>query len=250
MIEINLKPGAKRQAAKSGPAFAGLKSQLSELTSGVKDPWAVAAGIACVVVVLGLGGLFLKTGSAQAALEPQLEEARAEQRRYQGFLREKRRAESVRDSILVQIGTIASVDGNRYVWPHILDEVQSALPEMTWLTQLAQIGGGAMTPAAPAPRGGAKDRGQRRVRRGGGRDVPGHPHHRPDRRPPALHRIPAAARGQSVDRKRPAGAGQDHRGRQSRPHGVHHSGDLLAGRLVPCTDGADPRVGGGGVTHG
>lgn len=144
MIEINLKPGAKRAAAKSGPAFAGLKSQLAGLTSGIKDPWAMAAGIACVVVALGLGGLFWRTGSQQAALEPQIEEARAEQRRYQGFLREKRRAESVRDSILTQIGTIASVDGNRYVWPHILDEVQSALPEMTWLTQLAQISGGTM----------------------------------------------------------------------------------------------------------
>lgn len=145
MIEINLKPGAKRTAAKSGPAFAGLKSQLAGLTSGIKDPWAMAAGVACVVVALGLGGLFWRTGSQQAALEPQIEEARAEQARYMGFLREKRRAEAVRDSILTQIGTIASVDGNRYVWPHILDEVQSALPEMTWLIQLAQIGGGTMT---------------------------------------------------------------------------------------------------------
>lgn len=145
MIEINLKPGAKRATAKSGPAFAGLKSQWAELTAGIKDPWAMAAGVACVVVALGLGGLFLRTGSQRAALEPQLEEARAEQLRYQGFLREKRRAEAVRDSILTQIGTIASVDGNRYVWPHILDEVQAALPEMTWLIQLAQIGGGTMT---------------------------------------------------------------------------------------------------------
>ncbi len=145
MIEINLKPGAKRATAKSGPAFAGLKTQFAELTSGVKDPWAIAAGVACVVVVLGLGGLYLRTGAQRAALEPQIEEAMAEQRRYQGFLREKRRAESVRDSILVQIGTIASVDGNRYVWPHILDEVQAALPEMTWLTNLAQISGGTMT---------------------------------------------------------------------------------------------------------
>jgi Tfp pilus assembly protein PilN len=145
MIEINLKPGAKRSAAKRGPAFAGLKSQFAELTSGVKDPWAIAAGVACVVVALGLGGLFLRTSSQRAALEPQIEEARAEQARYQGFLREKRRAEAVRDSILTQIGTIASVDRNRYIWPHILDEVQSALPEMTWLLQLAQIGGGTMT---------------------------------------------------------------------------------------------------------
>ncbi len=145
MITINLRPGAKRQSS-ARPAFGGIKEQYANLTTGINDPWAMAAGVACVVVVLGLGALFLQTGSRLGALEPELEEARTEHLRYQGFLREKRQAERVRDSILVQIGTIASVDGNRYVWPHILDEVAGALPEMTWLTQITQIGGGVVAP--------------------------------------------------------------------------------------------------------
>lgn len=147
MIEINLKPGAARQVAR-GPAFAGLKERFAGLSAGAGDPWAAIAGGAVLLVVLGLGFLFVRTNSQLAALEPQLEEARVEHQRYQGFLREKRRSELVRDSILAQIGTISTVDANRYVWPHILDEVQGALPEMTWLTNVSQIGTEQADPAA------------------------------------------------------------------------------------------------------
>lgn len=149
MITINLRPGAKRDGA-AGPSFAGLKTQLGEMFSGVKEPWMMAAGGAVLLVVVGLTALFLWTGSKIAGLEPELETARSEHARYQGFLRQKRDAERIRDSILVQIGTIAAVDGNRYVWPHILDEIAGGLPEMTWLTNIVQIGGGGI-PAAAVP---------------------------------------------------------------------------------------------------
>jgi Tfp pilus assembly protein PilN len=33
---------------------------------------------------------------------------------------------------------IASIDGKRFVWSHIMDEVSRALPSYTWLTQLVQ----------------------------------------------------------------------------------------------------------------
>ena len=39
--------------------------------------------------------------------------------------------------ILAQIRTIQQVDGDRFVWPHILDEVARALPPMTWLVEVA-----------------------------------------------------------------------------------------------------------------
>ena len=56
----------------------------------------------------------------------------------------------IRDSLVAQIGVIRSVDGDRYVWSHLLDEVTKALPAYTWLTDLgADV---AATPgAAPAP---------------------------------------------------------------------------------------------------
>jgi hypothetical protein len=51
----------------------------------------------------------------------------------------------VRDSILSQIRTIQQVDGDRYVWPHILDEVSRALPPFTWLVNVAFV------PLTPKP---------------------------------------------------------------------------------------------------
>jgi Tfp pilus assembly protein PilN len=140
MITINLRPGARR-SAKRGAAFAGMGERLKTMGSGVKDPWQMAAAAAWAVVVLGLGFLFITTSAKAASLGPRLEEARAEHDRYQGFLREKRREEMARDSILRQIGTISAVDRDRYVWPHILDEVNDALPDNTWLTEVATLAG-------------------------------------------------------------------------------------------------------------
>jgi Tfp pilus assembly protein PilN len=140
MITINLRPGARR-AVKRGAAFAGMGGRFKEMTSGVKDPWQMAAAAAWAVVVLGLGFLFITTSAKAASLTPQIEEARLEHDRYQGFLREKRREELSRDSILSQIGTISAIDRDRYVWPHILDEVNDALPDNTWLTEVATLAG-------------------------------------------------------------------------------------------------------------
>lgn len=142
MITINLKPGAKRQAQK-GRSFAAVTDQFKGLGESVKEPWRLAAIAAWVVVALGLGFMYLRTGSQLSSLEPQVLAKRAEFRRYQGFLAQKRREEKVRDSILSQIGVISAVDQDRYVWPHILSEIGGALPDFTWLSSVSNV---AVTP--------------------------------------------------------------------------------------------------------
>lgn len=142
MITINLRPGAKRTAKRASP-FEGLGERFKSLGSGESDPWQIAAAAAWALVVLGLGFLFLSTGAQASSVSAELEDARVEHRRYQAFLREKRDEERTRDSILAQIGTISAVDRERFVWTHILDEIGSALPEGTWLTEIAAIGGSA-----------------------------------------------------------------------------------------------------------
>ena len=79
------------------------------------------------------------TSNAQYnALAPKLEAARDEQKRFDNLLKQKRRAELIGDSLKAQIATIRGVDGDRYVWPHVLDEVAKALPPYTWLTTIGQ----------------------------------------------------------------------------------------------------------------
>lgn len=142
MITINLKPGTKRAAA--GAKFAGGLGALKALPSKVKDPWPMAAVAVVAIAVLGLAFLGFGGAAKVSSLEDKLDQSKAENRRYKTFLVEKRRAESARDSVVSQIATIRSVDGDRYVWSHILDEVTRALPPFTWLTQMTAV-------AAPAP---------------------------------------------------------------------------------------------------
>jgi Tfp pilus assembly protein PilN len=47
-----------------------------------------------------------------------------------------------RDSIAQRVGIIQEIDGDRYVWPHIMDEVARALPDYTWLEDLLQTSPG------------------------------------------------------------------------------------------------------------
>jgi hypothetical protein len=62
---------------------------------------------------------------------------------------QKRKQEVIRDSLQRQIATIKSVDGDRYIWPHVMDEVTKALPAYTWLVDL-KPGAPAAVPGMPA----------------------------------------------------------------------------------------------------
>src|ERR1041385_319713 len=148
MISINLKPGSKRTKG-GGPSLAGRLSALKELGAKVKDPWLVGAIGAWVVVVGVLGSIWLGAASSMRSLGPELDQARSETRRYRAFLAEKKHVEAARDSVLVQIATITQVDGDRYVWPHILDEVTRALPDYTWLTEMTTVSGAVPDSTAP-----------------------------------------------------------------------------------------------------
>ena len=135
MITVNLRPGQKRKAAGGGPKQ--IFERLKSLGNKVKDPFLVGSIAACLGVGLFLGWTFLSTNAKYSELGPRLEQARDEHKRFDNLLKQKRRAETIRDSLLAQIATIRGVDGDRYVWSHVLDEVAKALPPYTWLTTMA-----------------------------------------------------------------------------------------------------------------
>ena len=150
MITINLRPGLKRKRA--GSPMSRVFEQMRGLKTRVTDPLLVVAVVSWVGVLGFLGFTYLSTSQQLSALEPKLEQARAENQRFKAFLAEKRRQEVIRDSLAKQIRTIRSVDGDRYVWPHLLDEVTRALPAYTWLVDLGPAGATATArPATPAP---------------------------------------------------------------------------------------------------
>lgn len=146
MITINLRPGQKRKRA--GSPLQGVVERVRALGASVKDPLLLAAAAGWVAVLGWLGFVYISNARELAALEPRLEQVRAEHKRFKTFLGEKRRQEMIRDSLISQIKVIRDVDGDRYIWPHVLDEVAKALPAYTWLVDI-----GAIAPVAPVATG-------------------------------------------------------------------------------------------------
>lgn len=140
MIEINLLPGKKKKAA----GGAGMKLSMPDFRSilaQVKDPWLIGAIGAWVVVGGGGAALFITGRARLAAAEARLEAVKTEKRRYDIVIAQKRQAEKVRDSLVSQINQIRSIDADRYIWPHVLDQVTKALPPYTWVTRVQSVGG-------------------------------------------------------------------------------------------------------------
>jgi len=153
MITVNLRPGKRRKKSGSPFNFKGMLDSFRHLGTKVKDPLLLGA-VAVWVCVLGfLGFVYLNNVRQLYSLEPRLEQARSEHRRFKAFIADKRRQEQIRDSLLAQITVIRNVDGDRYIWAHLLDEVTKALPAYTWLVDLGTSAPAAAAPAPPSPKG-------------------------------------------------------------------------------------------------
>lgn len=142
MIQINLLPGGAPKRA--GAARGARTPSLPKLGA---DPRVAALGIAALVLALLAGLGWWRTGAARTELQAQVETEQADSVRLARTLSLMETLDARRDTIESKIAVIQSVDGRRYVWPHLLDEVSRAVPPYTWLTKLAA----ADDPAPPAP---------------------------------------------------------------------------------------------------
>jgi Tfp pilus assembly protein PilN len=146
MIKINLLPGVKRK--RSGSAKDAIVGRMRELGARVKDPMLLVAAAAWILAVGFIAYGFITNTAKMRDLEPKMEQARDEHRRYKNLMTEKRKTETIRDSLLAQISVIRGVDGDRYTWPHVLDEVAKALPAYTWLVDLSVVSAAAVADSA------------------------------------------------------------------------------------------------------
>jgi len=134
LIEVNLQPGGKRRGAR-GPKLPKLPS----FGGGGWDRW-VLGSTAVVLVAAGAAAyLFFTTSGRRGDLEVQIDEARADSARYADLIAQNDALLARRDSIAQRVNIIQEIDEDRYVWPHIMDEVARALPDYTWLTAILQV---------------------------------------------------------------------------------------------------------------
>jgi Tfp pilus assembly protein PilN len=137
MIEINLLPGANKKS-RGQRAGAGIGAAFSGFAGRVKDPYMLAAVGCGATALLIVGALFWHEQTLAADLAERETRAVQDSTRYAAVLGEKRRATAQRDSVVRQLNVIKAIDNNRFVWPHVMDEVSAALPSYTWLTSLVQ----------------------------------------------------------------------------------------------------------------
>lgn len=143
MIEINLLPGQKRKTR----AAAGFRlPDVGALVARIKDPLLLGAVGAWVVVLVVVGFVYRTESRKLAAAQQELSRVEADARRFQALINQKRKEEKLRDSLVAELDAIRAIDSDRYVWPHILEEITKALPDYTWLESVGVLpGGGAQT---------------------------------------------------------------------------------------------------------
>jgi Tfp pilus assembly protein PilN len=139
MIEINLLPGARRSKAAARQSL-NFGAMMAGLPGKFKDKFLIGTVAAVVVAIGAVGVLFLLQTRKEAELTARHESAVRDSTKYANFLKDRYKAEAVRDTLLRQVNIIRGLDEDRFVWPHVMDEISRALPQYTWLTMVAFTG--------------------------------------------------------------------------------------------------------------
>lgn len=145
MIGINLLPGTGQKARRSrggGLPKLDIAASIASLRERIRDPWMIGAVAATVVAVAAVGLLYTMQARREAALEEAVQKAVQDSTRYSSVLRERERAEAKRDTVLRSLNLIRAIDDDRFIWPHVMEEVSRALPPYTWIVSLGFSGVG------------------------------------------------------------------------------------------------------------
>jgi Tfp pilus assembly protein PilN len=158
MIEINLLPGTGKKKPGRGGGGGGAKSVnikaiFAGLSEKIKDPWLIAAVVSVIIAAVSVGGIYLYQESRSSDLLSREEKALQDSTTFSAVLRDKAKAEAKRDTLLRQLNIVKSIDDDRFIWPHIMDEVSRVLPPYTWITVMAYGGtpAGSINVVAPPP---------------------------------------------------------------------------------------------------
>ncbi|MDQ2891119.1 MAG: hypothetical protein M3R65_11305, partial [Gemmatimonadota bacterium] len=136
MIEINLLPGAKRTTRRTVDFSAG--DALAGLGASLKDKFLIF-GIAGAILGFGaIAAMYLYQSRQEHAVIAQETVAAADSARFAAVLKARSQAEITRDSVYQQLAIIKSIDDTRYTWPHLLEAINLAVPQYTWLVSITQ----------------------------------------------------------------------------------------------------------------
>jgi Tfp pilus assembly protein PilN len=137
MIEINLLPGAGKKSRGAG-ARVDVGASFATAASKAKDPFMFLALASIIAAGAVISMLTLRQQAASQDLASREQKQVQDSTRYAAVLREKKKAETQRDSVMRQLNIIKEIDNDRFVWPHVMDEISRALPQYTWIVSVKQ----------------------------------------------------------------------------------------------------------------
>lgn len=143
MIEVNLHPSGDRKRRKKGGG-SGIDISMPDfgdvqiLDSIRSDPWNAAFIGALVIVPLLVLGLWLGQRSEEQQLQSRLDEALADSARLADLRALSDSLTEREQEIRQRIQLVRELDQNRYVWPHLMDELAAALPSSAWVRAVKQ----------------------------------------------------------------------------------------------------------------
>ena len=143
-VEINLLAGSKKKSGGGGLSM----PNLSELARQIKDPLLIGTVAVWVIALGAVGFLYTQIQGQLTEKRAEVEAIRAEAERFSDQVELLRQVMERRDSVVTELDAIREIDDDRYIWPHILHEVSTNLPDYTWLMGLSEIAGESQPGAA------------------------------------------------------------------------------------------------------
>src|SRR5689334_7786957 len=111
--------------------------KMPSLGGGVASRWIMGSAAVVLLALGAIAWMFLGIRKERADTQVALDEAVRDSARFSDLIARTQLLTARRDSIGVRVGIIQKIDQNRYVWAHIMDEVGRALPDYTWLSEMA-----------------------------------------------------------------------------------------------------------------
>ena len=138
-INVNLKPGSTKKAARKlpqVPAFGGLSEKFKTPSFDRMMTFIIASWIIGPALI---GLMFFTQRSRKAELDTSIAAEVADSTKYAQLIEANRTLLARRDTIAMKVNVIQEIDAGRYIWPHIMDELSRALPPFTWLTKIQHV---------------------------------------------------------------------------------------------------------------
>lgn len=140
MIEVNLLPGGRKRASKGG----GFSFKLPQLSLGgaggeAVDRYMAFFAVAAAITIGYVGYSFMGVRGDAEELGVRLEEERQDSIRFAALIEQTNQLTARRDLLAQRVEIIQQIDAARYTWPHLLDEVASAVPDYLWLREVTYV---------------------------------------------------------------------------------------------------------------